>query len=145
MKVVIYCGIPGSGKTTLAKATYPNAPYCSADKYFEDANGVYRFDPSKLGAAHASCLQKFADMVRNYMSPVIVVDNTNTTIAELAPYAALALAYGHDLEIVTLNCNPETAYSRNKHDVPYAAVKAMADRLHKREMPPWWPQTQVNT
>ena len=39
-------GVPGSGKSTLAKRIqkqYPEAVKCSADDFFIDADGIYRW------------------------------------------------------------------------------------------------------
>jgi predicted kinase len=141
MKVWIYCGLPGAGKTTRIKRDHPHAVTCSADDFFMQG-GEYRFDVSKLSEAHGSCLRNFVSLLQDSM-PQIVVDNTNTTTAEVAPYAALAQAHGYALEIVTVACPPEAAHARNVHGVPLAAVNAMSDRLAKRELPPWWPHRTV--
>lgn len=148
MKVFIYCGVSGSGKSTLIGRIHPGAIVCSADSYFMGPSRVtpdrmeYRFNPSELPLAHGSCLRHFVDALaspeRGVVHRDIIVDNTNTTIAEIAPYAALALAYGAGLEIRTIQCDPNVAHSRNAHGVPLAAIVAMADRLGARVMPPWW-------
>lgn len=166
MKVVIMCGIPGSGKSTFVKEHYPDATVYSADLFFSSPcptclgrvglcstcggeGTAYKFDSSKLWQAHGWCLRTFSTDVRdisNILSPeshVMVVDNTNCTVAEVAPYAALALAHAHDLEIITLRCPPEIAANRNKHGVSLEALKGMADRLEKREMAPWWPHKVI--
>jgi len=147
MRAKIFCGVSGAGKTTLIKEAYPGANVVSADYYFIGADGEYKFDPSKLGEAHGECLRAFvAHMTtsRSRWLPDIVVDNTNTTVAEIAPYAALALAYGFELEIVTVLCDPAIAHARNKHGVPLHSVQAMHERLAQREMPPWWPHRIIN-
>jgi predicted kinase len=53
----------------------------------------------------------------------VVVDNTNTTNEEVAPYLLVAAAYGATARIVRVSCDPETAWKRNTHGVPYAVVK----------------------
>ena len=47
----------------------------------------------------------------------IVVDNTNSTIAEIAPYYATAEALECEAEIVCVDCHPDLAASRNIHGV----------------------------
>ncbi len=64
---------------------------CSADDFFM-INGVYKFDAKLLGTAHATCLRNFSDLVKDPKN-VIIVDNTNCSLAEFVPYAALANAY----------------------------------------------------
>jgi len=149
-KVIIMAGCSGSGKSTFARENYPGANVVSADDYFVGENKEYSFDPSKLPLAHAQCLRAYVDLVQYVNArddgPLarvdeIVVDNTSTTVAEVAPYAALALAYGHELEVVILRVNPAVAHARNTHDVPLAGVKAQAARLAdlRGSLPPWWP------
>lgn len=153
MKVTIYSGVPGSGKSTIIRRDHPGAIVCSADHWYE-RNGSYLedFNPAELPKAHGACLLKFARALEHGFSVLgatdaltyeIVVDNTNTTAVEIAPYAALALAYGANLEIVTVQCDPEVAAARNSHGVPRASVLAMADRIAKRDLPPWWPHRVI--
>lgn len=147
--VIILCGISGSGKSTRIAKLYPEAAVCSADHYFM-VDGEYRFDPSKLPQAHGSCLKQFVSCLQGRLPdgqpPTVVVDNTNTTVAEVAPYAALALAYGYDLRIEILKVDPEVAAARNLHGVPLAGIVKMAERLAtlKDSLPPWWPCEEVS-
>ena len=143
MKVVILCGVSGSGKSTRCKEVYPDALVVSADHFFM-RSGEYKFDPKRLSDAHGDCLRQFVRyLCENHGT--IVVDNTNTTIAELAPYAALALAYGADLQIEILSCQVKTAAGRNVHGVPEQGIVKQAERLAtlKENLPPWWPCKEV--
>lgn len=148
MKVKILCGISGSGKSTYIENNFSDAVVCSADHFFLTQEGDYLFDPRKLPLAHGACLQKFVSMVQ--VAPeedgTLVVDNTNTTVSEVAPYAALALAYGHDLEVIIIQCDPERAQRRNTHGVPQQAVMGQHSRLVKLadQLPPWWRTTKVD-
>lgn len=140
LHVVILRGIPGSGKSRLARKLAPRKTgvICSADDFFM-RSGRYVFDGSKLGEAHNYCLRKFLHALGCQLS-VIVVDNTGTSVAEVAPYAALALAHGATLEIITVKCSVRVAAKRNVHGVPRKAVAAMARRLKEegKRLPPWW-------
>lgn len=143
--VIILRGIPGSGKSTWTKANAPEgAVVCSADHFFEK-EGEYKFDPRQLPAAHGSCLMKFVGAVADPRNTV-VVDNTSTTAVEVAPYASLALAYGHELRVVTLKVDPEVAHERNVHGVPLEGIRAMARRLEEStgQLPPWWPEEVIS-
>jgi predicted kinase len=141
-KVFILVGVSGSGKSTVAREL--GGVSVSADHYFTDADGNYNFDPSKLSDAHAACLRQFLAHVQMRRAQV-VVDNTNTTVAEIAPYAAIALAYGFELEILFVPCDPEVAHARNTHGVPLAGVQAQAKRIYslRDSLPPWWPTRTV--
>lgn len=156
-KVLVLCGIPGSGKSTFVgectdrqTADGRRVVSVSADKFF----GAGKFDPSKLADAHASCIREFVEIVQEATRtptftwqqltvPLIIVDNANTTVAEIAPYAAVALAYGCELEVRTLLCDVAVAHARNVHNVPLATVARMAANLAARNMPPRWPQSVV--
>lgn len=140
--VIIMLGVPGSGKSTHAKAL--QLPIVSADDAFVGDDGVYRFNPADLPKAHASCLRRFVELVQHGMD--VVVDNTNTSVAEIAPYAALAQAYGHELRLLRVECDPEVAATRNVHGVPAETVRAMHARLAAtvKLLPPWWPLETIS-
>lgn len=143
MKVIIMSGIPGSGKSAYVERHFLNAyRVCSADKYFMKT-GKYVFAAEEIGKAHAACLRQFASAVYDAWrfeseNTVVVVDNTNTTVAEIAPYYELATAYGHDVEIVTVLCDPIIAAKRNQHNVPPQEVDRAWVRLTQRVLPKHW-------
>ena len=143
MKVVILCGASGSGKSTWASKHHPDAIVVSADHYFIGGDGVYRFDPSKLGAAFGACHRAFTEYIQTGTAPVVVVDNTNTTLVEIAPFVAVARAYGIEPEIrAWVGSPPEHALTRNTHGVPAETVTAMWDCLGATvaNWPPFWPK-----
>lgn len=133
MKVTILSGVPGSGKSTIARSMY--AVVCSADDHFL-VDGEYRFDVTKLADAHGACLRKFVHAIQ--AGKDVVVDNTNTTSEEIIPYYAFAAAWGCDIELVTVQCDPEVAAARCLHGVPVGAVKASAERIKNRVLPSFW-------
>jgi predicted kinase len=143
MKVTIMVGVPGSGKSRHTGGL-AGAVVVSADHYFEElGGGTYAFDPSKLGEAHGQCLRRYTEALQRG-EPRVVVDNTNTTLLEMAPYVALALAYGCEVEIVRVTCDPAVAAARNSHGVPEGAVRAMHARIEatfEAGLPPFWPVT----
>lgn len=139
MRVVIYSGIPGSGKSTIVRAKHRDAIVCSADNYFTSKDGSYNFDPAKIGEAHAQCLKRFNAACSGDSLLDLVVDNTNTSVVEIAPYAALAQAYRYELQIITLLVAPEVAFARNVHGVSEETVRKMDAAIRSRVLPPWWP------
>ena len=162
LKVIILLGISGSGKSTFIRDSYPGAAVVSADHFFM-VNGEYVFDGSKLPEAHGACLKQFIERASSperrvypdydYDNQVLIVDNTNTTVHEIAPYAAVALAYGHELELVVIHCDPKVAAARCIHDVPTDRVALQYKRLmntlakspegHYKALVPWWPVKEV--
>jgi len=91
---VIVRGVSGSGKSNLANvlSDYYNAEICSADDYFM-VDGVYKFDFSKIGAAHQYCYDKAEQMIKDHQS--VIIDNTNCTISEMKKYVQLAVAHDY--------------------------------------------------
>lgn len=79
---VLMRGLPGSGKSFLAEElvarTVKNTKdhIFSADKFFIDRDGRYKFDPSKLKYAHEQSQLNFTQHASKGWSPLIV-DNTN--------------------------------------------------------------------
>lgn len=149
MKVVILRGVPGSGKSTYAKSLYlePLSGWTvSADHYMVEAAGVYSFDPAKLPRCHALCLKSFLELVRGGERNVIV-DNTNVTAAEIAPYYALAEAYGYDASIVTLRASAMECSWRNIHGVPAGTIARMEKSLNWSEQffPKRWKMVSLDT
>jgi predicted kinase len=105
--------------------------------------GNYCFNPARLGEAHAQCLRRFLGAVSRKEN--VVVDNTNTSLLELAPYVSLAQAYRYDLELIYVECSPELSAARNTHGVPAETVGKMHRALQEtlKSIPPWWPQVKV--
>lgn len=89
LQVVLIRGLPGCGKSTYAKATYPTYTYCDADEYFTDEDGLYKFNECALRDAHLFCLEKVEDSLQNRIN--VVVANTFSTFNEIQPYLGLVL------------------------------------------------------
>lgn len=153
-EVVVLRGVSGAGKSTLAKrlvAAVPGARslIVSADDFFVGIDGRYHFDPQRLGEAHAVCLRRYWDaVVQGRMngdlaihSALVIVDNTNTTIAELAPYMGVALSAGWRATLLTVPVPVAIAAARNVHGVGPQSVEAQMRRLEEDDygrMPPYW-------
>jgi len=143
-RVFILQGVSGSGKSSLAKKLCGEQKnICSADDFFVGSDGVYRFNPAHLPDAHSSCLRKYVSSLMlcfAHSEAVIVVDNTNTTVGEIAPYYALAQAYGYTPIIITVECDVSEAAERNAHGVSLSTCEAMDARIKATNatLPPWW-------
>jgi len=128
MKTVhILRGVSGAGKSTYTKKTFPGAFVASADHFFGTGDD-YKFDPKKLGAAHADCQARFQKAVSEGVE-TIVVDNTNTQLWEFSSYVQFAKRNGYDVEVVRLLVDPEVAAKRNVHGVPKETVLKMQNRF----------------
>ncbi len=160
-QVKILSGVSGSGKShfaeTLAKENIslgkPHLSKCdsvrvvTADDYFM-VNGEYRFDPAGLSNAHGACFFNYIESLQQECE-LVVVDNTNTTSEEIAPYILGAQAYGYEVEILTIVANGSLDNiarfaNRNTHGVSKDAILSQASRISRRKLPPWWKNTFID-
>lgn len=149
MTVHIMAGAPGCGKSVLAKKLCnPNNMDCifSADDFFMQ-DGEYKFDASKLSLAHNRCLRNFAAELHSagfgeHNLPNFIVDNTNSSIAEIAPYYALARAYGHEVVIHWWQLDRHQVehfcFPRNIHQVPLRTCLKIGKAVFDLEFPLFW-------
>lgn len=139
--VYIMQGVPGSGKSWQAQraAAVFGASIVSADTYpglYTMDAGWLRFDPTKIGEAHGACLRSAVEALQAGLS--IIVDNTNTTVIEMAPYVALAQAYGAAPVIIRVECDPSVAFARNTHGVPLVVHQKLAAQFASFEPADFW-------
>ena len=116
-------GLPGSGKSSLG-SKLGNA--IAADDYFMSEDGIYRFDPAQLGAAHADCLARCQRILA--LGQDVVVCNTFSQRWELEPYILAAAEYGARLVVVDLfdgGLTNTELEARNLHGVPADGINRM--------------------
>ena len=121
MKILILLRhVSGAGSTTLANILtsnhYPEEQFSvrSADQYFEDKNGNYNFDATKLYQAHHNCLVGVEDDMI-FECELICVTNTFTTEEEISPYLKLALEYKYQVFSLIVEKRHDNP---NQHGVP---------------------------
>lgn len=88
--LIIMRGVPGCGKSSLAKKMQGNGVVLSTDDYFVNSYGEYYFDPRSLPEAH-SWNQRRADREMKASTNPIIIDNTNLDAWEMQPYICMAL------------------------------------------------------
>jgi len=121
-KLILIRGLPGSGKTTMAKSMMtPNTRHYEADMYFDQADGNYKFDASQLKQAHAWCQRKTRAALEAGLD--VIVSNTFTQHWEMESYVKMAEELGVKLEIITAR-----GQWQNIHGVPDSAIQRMKDR-----------------
>lgn len=131
LALFIIRGLPGTGKSTLARILAPDANF-AADDFFYDADGVYNFDPSKLGEAHNQCARNVKNALLAGTS--VAVANTFSRRWEYEPYINMAKKFGVRYYVIDLfdNDTPiDALFERNLHGVPRHVFKNMYDRWER--------------
>lgn len=120
-------GLPGSGKSTIAKSLVGDKDYChkEADMYFVDRDGNYKFEPSKIKDAHAWCKEEIEFVMKYDHSPV-VVSNTFTQEWEMEDYYKLAEKYGYRVHSLIVE---NRHGGSNQHGVPDDKLEIMKNRF----------------
>jgi predicted kinase len=125
--LILLRGLPGSGKTTLAKVLSENNTYpvFSVDDYFTDEiTGEYIFNFQNNHLAYKQCEALTHDAMQQAISKVIV-HNTFTMDWELEPYFKLASKYHYMLFVVTV----ENYHGhQNVHEVSDEQLLKMAEK-----------------
>lgn len=120
-KVTILRGPSGVGKSTWAKSSHPEARILSTDDLFLNEAGEYEWDVTKLSEYHWTTLSRFIRAVRHRV-PHVIVDNTNCSLWEIAPYIEASELASYRVEV--LAWIPETVAElkvvaeRSGHGVP---------------------------
>lgn len=147
-KIIVMSGASGSGKSYYANKFINDnkslkSIIVSADHFFCDGN-KYNFDHNKLDQAHGQCFRDFINACMNKKN-LIIVDNTNTTNEEIAPYMTAANAFNYSAQIITIDCPTEIAAKRNSHNVPLINVMAQNRRISERKLLPWWKNITIKS
>ena len=117
-------GLPGSGKTTLAKSL--GGEHIEADMYFVDTEtNEYKFNSRDLPKAHKWCNHVVSVWMESECEK-IVVSNTFTQYWEMNEYYELAKTYGYKVySLIVENRHGGV----NEHGVPTEKLEQMKNRF----------------
>lgn len=134
-ELILMRGIPGSGKSTWAKAhseKHGHVVLSTDDYWYKDGSGVYKFDPRLLQEAHRWNQAR----VRNAMMAgrSVIVDNTNLDSFAVAPYFDLAIKYGYEVRIESVYAHVQLCINRNllrsvDRQIPFNVIYRMAEKF----------------
>ncbi len=125
--LILLRGLPGSGKTTLAKVLSENNTYpiFSVDDFFTNkVTGEYLFNFKNNHLAYKQCEELTKEAIQQN-STKIFVHNTFTMEWELEPYFKLAAEFNYELFVLTV----ENYHGKqNTHGVSEEQLQKMADK-----------------
>jgi predicted kinase len=128
--LILLRGLPGSGKTTLAKVILQlpsniDPEVLSADDFFENNNGEYIFDATKLREAHNYCQFRCSERMRQQKAKIVVA-NTFTQEWEMDEYFKMAERYNYRVHTLIVE---NRHGGENVHGVPKDKLQQMKDRF----------------
>jgi len=124
--LVLICGIPGAGKSTLARQLIearkgkgmPHLFLRETDDFFITESGEYRFESYKLSDAHHHC-QNETEKLMSVGSDVVVA---NIFVHAWEREIYFKFAERHSYDVVVIFCN---GGFKDIHDVPEWKVELM--------------------
>ena len=129
-ELILLRGLPGSGKSTLAKIilqlrSTDEPEILSADDFFENKEGDYNFDPTKLKEAHNYCQFRCSERMRQQKARIVVA-NTFTQEWEMDEYFKMAERYNYRVHTVVVE---NRHGNENIHGVPEDKLQQMKNRF----------------
>ena len=128
--LILVRGLPGAGKTTLAKVILQlpsnvEPEVLSADDFFVNSEGECIFDATKIKEAHNYCQFRSSERMRQHKSRIVVA-NTFTQEWEMDIYYDMAERYNYRVHSIIVE---NRHGNKNIHDVPEDKLQQMKERF----------------
>lgn len=128
--LLVMQGWPGSGKSTFANKlklilsleSIKEVVIYSTDDYYVEGDGVYRFNPVKLGEYHKANLER--SKIALDEGKIVILDNTNINLWESREYILHAVSKGLPVEFFRVTGN-----WKSTHNVPDHVVMKMKQNI----------------
>ena len=117
MRLVLIRGLPGSGKSTFARKSFPGAFHLENDM-FHIRDGEYRFDFRRQKDAVKWCMETAVRALEAGMD--VVVSNTFTRRRYVLAYKSLADRFGADFSVYRMDGDWGSV-----HAVPESVMESM--------------------
>ena len=132
-QLILISGLPGCGKSTLAKRIIANSrlniKHFEADDYFT-IDGVYKYDINFREHAYVQCVERTREALLDRNVDKVIVANTFLTLASRQPYVDMFLEIDHVTEMsFQFPCNGTGSI----HDVPQCVIEEM--RAKQQNLP----------